>query len=139
MALACHPSVWEVESGGSGVQGYPQLHGEFMASLSYMSPCQKRQYQSGEGEGRSGKSTVGRQEVSSELAQPHTKERLSAINPCPCLCLCLPVCGYDLAFVCFCFLQWAGLRGDTVILMSPVCLGLFYLPWLWRRASYGGW
>lgn len=26
-----------------------------------------------------------------------------------------------------CSLQWAGLRGDTVILMSPVCLGLTVL------------
>lgn len=26
--LACDPSTWELEAGGSGVQSYPQLHGE---------------------------------------------------------------------------------------------------------------
>jgi hypothetical protein len=26
--LACDPSTWELEAGGSGVQSHPQLHGE---------------------------------------------------------------------------------------------------------------
>lgn len=47
VACACNPSIWEVESGGSGVQGYPQLHCEFTASLGYMSPCQRDSINSG--------------------------------------------------------------------------------------------
>lgn len=39
--LACNPMTLEVESGGSGVQGHPQLHEEIEASLGYMSPCLK--------------------------------------------------------------------------------------------------
>jgi hypothetical protein len=29
-------SIWEVEAGGSGIQGLPQLHNKFKISLSFM-------------------------------------------------------------------------------------------------------
>ena len=41
MVHICHPSTWEMEAGGSGVQGHPWLHSEFEASLGYMRPCLK--------------------------------------------------------------------------------------------------
>lgn len=31
-----NPSIWEIEAGGSDVQGHPQLQNDFMASLHYM-------------------------------------------------------------------------------------------------------
>lgn len=33
---------WEVEAEGSGVQGHPQLHSEFEASLGYIRSCLKK-------------------------------------------------------------------------------------------------
>lgn len=41
LAYACNPSMKELEAGGPGMQGYPQLYGDFKASLSYMKPCLK--------------------------------------------------------------------------------------------------
>lgn len=38
---ACHPSNWEVEAGGSGVEGHPQLHNEFETSQGNVRPCLK--------------------------------------------------------------------------------------------------
>lgn len=38
---ACHPNTWEVEAGGSGVEGHSQLSNEFEASLGSMRPCLK--------------------------------------------------------------------------------------------------
>ena len=46
---ACDPSTWEVETGGSEVQGHPLLLSEFEASLEFMrDPVSKKQ---GEGFG----------------------------------------------------------------------------------------
>lgn len=45
VARACNLSTWKAEAERSAVQGYPQLHSEFTASLGYMSLCQKIQYQ----------------------------------------------------------------------------------------------
>lgn len=36
VAHTCHYSTWEVEAGGSGVQGYPWLQGKFKVSLGYL-------------------------------------------------------------------------------------------------------
>jgi hypothetical protein len=36
VASLCNPSTWKVEVGGSGVQGYLYLDGEFKANLGYM-------------------------------------------------------------------------------------------------------
>ena len=45
----CSPSTWEVETGGSEVQGHPLLLSEFEASLEFMrDPVSKKQ---GEGVG----------------------------------------------------------------------------------------
>lgn len=33
VANACHPSTWEAEAAGKRVQGQPELHREFSASL----------------------------------------------------------------------------------------------------------
>ena len=33
-----NPTTWQVEAGGSEVQGHPQLHSKFKASLGYMKP-----------------------------------------------------------------------------------------------------
>lgn len=41
MVLACNPSTWEVDTGRADVQGQPQVHSEFEASLIYMKPCLK--------------------------------------------------------------------------------------------------
>ena len=38
----CNPSTWQVLAGRSGVQGYPQLHSEFKASLDNMNPCLRK-------------------------------------------------------------------------------------------------
>lgn len=38
---ACSPSTWEVEVGGSGIQGLPRLHSKYRESLDYMWPCLK--------------------------------------------------------------------------------------------------
>jgi hypothetical protein len=38
---ACNPSTLEVGTGGSGVQGQPQLHSKLEASLCYMRFCLK--------------------------------------------------------------------------------------------------
>lgn len=38
---SCHPSTQEVEMGGAGVQGHPQLYNEFKASLGLMRLSQK--------------------------------------------------------------------------------------------------
>lgn len=38
----CYPSTQEVEVGGSGVQGQPQLHSEFKAILGHMKSSQKK-------------------------------------------------------------------------------------------------
>lgn len=38
MTHTYNPSTWEVKSGKSGVQGHPQVHNEFKASLSYRRP-----------------------------------------------------------------------------------------------------
>ena len=35
----CNPSIREVDTGGSEVQGHSQLHSEFKVSLGYMKPC----------------------------------------------------------------------------------------------------
>lgn len=37
-----NPSLWEVETKGSAVQGHPQPHKEFRASLDYMKPYLKQ-------------------------------------------------------------------------------------------------
>lgn len=39
VTYACHLGTWEVEAGGPGVEGHPQLHNEFEASLGSMTPC----------------------------------------------------------------------------------------------------
>lgn len=39
MSLAHILSTWEVKTGGSGVEGCPQLHSELMVSLGYRSCC----------------------------------------------------------------------------------------------------
>jgi hypothetical protein len=36
------PSIWELEEGGSGVQGHPWLHIKFEYSLDYMRYCLRR-------------------------------------------------------------------------------------------------
>lgn len=36
VAQACHPSSWEVETGGSGVQSHSPLHKNSEATLNYM-------------------------------------------------------------------------------------------------------
>lgn len=42
MVHACNLSTWEVDRGGSEVEGHPQLLNEFVASLEYnMRPCYK--------------------------------------------------------------------------------------------------
>ena len=33
-----NPSTWELEAGGSGIQGYPWLHIKFQASQGYKEP-----------------------------------------------------------------------------------------------------
>lgn len=38
----CNPSTWEVEAGGSEVEGHPWLHKEFEAGLGYMRPKQTK-------------------------------------------------------------------------------------------------
>lgn len=38
---ACNSNTQEVEGGGSEVQGHPQLHSEFKASLGYIKPYLK--------------------------------------------------------------------------------------------------
>lgn len=42
--VACdhHPSTWEVEAEGPGVQSHLQLHGEFEANLGSLRPCHKQ-------------------------------------------------------------------------------------------------
>ena len=42
MVLTCHFSDREMEVGGSGIEGHPELHGLFEASLDYMRPYLKR-------------------------------------------------------------------------------------------------
>lgn len=37
MAHTCNSDIWNVEAGGSGVQGHPQSHRECLASLGYRS------------------------------------------------------------------------------------------------------
>lgn len=39
--FACNLSTWDMVLGGSEIQGHPQLHGEFEASLAYTRPCFK--------------------------------------------------------------------------------------------------
>ena len=34
--VPCNSSTWEVEARGSGVQGHPQIHSEFEASMNYL-------------------------------------------------------------------------------------------------------
>lgn len=38
----CNQNTWEVEAGGSEVQGHPWLHSEFEASLGYVRLCFKQ-------------------------------------------------------------------------------------------------
>lgn len=41
---ACsNPSIWEMEKGGSDIQGHSWLHSKFMASLGYMESHLKRE------------------------------------------------------------------------------------------------
>lgn len=39
VAHVCFPSAQEVEAGGSGIRGHPQLHSVFEAGQGYMRPC----------------------------------------------------------------------------------------------------
>lgn len=40
---ACNPSTWKVRAGGSRIQGHPEVHCKFEASLGHMKPSPKNQ------------------------------------------------------------------------------------------------